>query len=604
MPGIVGIISDRPGADHRGDLERMLEAVRHDRSHPCGRHSDDRAGLHLGWTCHPGSYCDCLPIAGRPGGQLLFFLGEHFAPAAHPGEPAGARTIMDLVEQRGEQFVAQLNGWFAGVLLDPASGSVRLFNDRYGVQRLYVHEEDGALLFATEAKALLAARAGLRRLDRRGLGELLACGCVMHNHTLFAGVDLIPGGSCWEFQQGRLLRRGRYFDPQEWESLPVLPEEQVYEALEGMFAGVVERYLRPSLPLAVSLTGGLDTRMIMAQVARLGIDPPCYTFGGMYRDSSDVRIAREIARACGLRHQVVRLGGAYLTEFLGYAERSVGLSDGLMSACGGYELYLNEAARRIAPVRLTGNYGSEVLRSAGSFKPERPDTTLFAPEFRSCVEEGLGSWGEMARCHTLSFRVFRQAPWYGHGRLALEQTQVVLRTPFMDNDLVRLMFQAPETVRQKGEVPYRLLRGRRPDLLAIRTDRALPGSRPSVAARARHAAAEFLFKADYCYKSGMPQWLERIHFLMGPFTPERLLIGRHRFTHFRRWLRRELADVVREVLLDPRTLGRGYLDRAAVERMVSRHLRGDGNYTNEIDKALTLELIHRQFVDGHGPACR
>src|SRR5207245_7450966 len=96
---------------------------------------------------------------------------------------------------------------------------------------------------------------------------------------------------------------------------------------------------------------------------------------------------------------------------------------------------------------------------------------------------------------------------------------------------------------------------------------------------------------------GMPQWLSGIdHFLL-PFRLERLFLGRHKFYHFRVWYRDTLAGYVREMLLDPRTLSRPYLERTQLEAVVRGHLKGDRNYTAEIHKVLTLELLHRLFLD-------
>ena len=111
------------------------------------------------------------------------------------------------------------------------------------------------------------------------------------------------------------------------------------------------------------------------------------------------------------------------------------------------------------------------------------------------------------------------------------------------------------------------------------------------------AVLEFTFKAEYAYDYGMPQSVARIDHLLTPLHLERLFLGRHKFCHYRIWYRRQLAGYVREMLLDSRTLGRPYLQRKQVEGVVQRHLRGDRNYTLEIHRLLTLELIHRLFVD-------
>ena len=108
---------------------------------------------------------------------------------------------------------------------------------------------------------------------------------------------------------------------------------------------------------------------------------------------------------------------------------------------------------------------------------------------------------------------------------------------------------------------------------------------------------KFLFKAEYAYDIGMPQWLAKIDHMLGGLHLERLFLGRHKWYHFRIWYRDVLANYVREMLLDRRTLSRPYLAPRYVEAMVSAHLDGRVNHTNEIHKALSLELIHRLFID-------
>jgi len=78
---------------------------------------------------------------------------------------------------------------------------------------------------------------------------------------------------------------------------------------------------------------------------------------------------------------------------------------------------------------------------------------------------------------------------------------------------------------------------------------------------------------------------------------ERLFLGWHKFSHFRVWYRDVLAEYVRSVLLNAQALSRPYVQRRRVEEMVEGHLKGDRNHTNNIHLLLTLELIHRQFID-------
>ena len=81
------------------------------------------------------------------------------------------------------------------------------------------------------------------------------------------------------------------------------------------------------------------------------------------------------------------------------------------------------------------------------------------------------------------------------------------------------------------------------------------------------------------------------------FHLERLFLGKHKFFHFRIWYRDFLSEYLREMLLDSRSLSRPYLERKGIEAMVQGHLKGNRNYTTAIHKILTLELVHRLFVD-------
>ncbi len=606
MPGIVCIIGQRSHPDHRKDLGLMVDVMNGESFYSSGTYVSEENGLYAGWTCLRGSFSDCMPVMNDRKDLVLFFYGEHHFDRRNGSAPHGgggersrydARLVLRLYEEQGEGFLRTLNGWFQGILVDLRRGTATVFNDRYGMQRLYYAEDADSVVFASEAKSILAVRRRLRSLDPRSVGEYLACDCVLEDRTLFRGIRRLPGGSSWTFRRGRLERKGTYFEPREWESQPPLEEGAFARELAALFPRVMERYVASDQPVGISLSGGLDTRQLMAYIDSSRFRVSCYTFDSMYRESRDARLARKVAAACGQSHRRLTLGEEYLASFPSVCERSVYVSDGCLGAGESYELYLNRQAREIAPVRLTGSYGSEVFRGLRGFKAVRPNGQLVHPEYGKHVDAAMQTFDEINSCPGLTFSVFRQAPWFGYGRASVEQSQVVLRTPFMDNDLMRLLYQAPESARSTTQVQWRLIEQGNPALVNIPTDRGLRGRSGPLAARWVYLRSYFLFKADYLYKSGMPQWMERIHHALGPFQPERLLVGRHRFYHFRIWFRKQLASYVKDVLLDPAARRRPYVNGDFLEPMVLRHLRGDRNYTQEIDKALTMELIHRQFVD-------
>jgi asparagine synthase (glutamine-hydrolysing) len=605
MPGIVGLITKMPREQAERELLRMLDSVRHESFYVTGTCVDESLGAYVGWAAQKGSFSDGMPLCNERGDVSLVFSGEEFP---EPGMARGLKEKRHAVEATGPSYLvhlyeedpsfpAVLNGRFHGLLMDRRRGTATLFNDRYGMHRIYYHESKEGWYFAAEAKAILAVRPELRRLDPRGLGELVACGCVMENRTLFEGMHVLPPGSAWVFRGGLPERRGTYFQPREWEEQVPLDSETYYTELREVFSRNLPRYFNGRERVGMSLTGGLDTRMIMAWHKSTPGSLPCYSFGGMFRDCQDVLLARRVANLCQQPHQVIRVGTEFLSDFPRCAERTVYLTEGCTDVTHSPDLYVNERAREIAPVRMTGNYGGEVLRRVRMFRPIDPVKGLFRPELLSQVEKAKETYASAIRTHPLSFTVFRQAPWHHYGLLALEQTQLSLRSPYLDNDLVRTVFRAPDVACESNDVCLRLIADGDANLRRIRTDMGVGGNHGRVPAAVTRQYLKFTVKAEYAYDYGMPEWVARIDHLFSPLHLERLFLGRHKFYHFRVWYRDALSKYVREMLLDSRTLSRPYLDRTRLESIVQGHLKGDQNYTTAIHKVLTLELLHRLFLD-------
>jgi asparagine synthase (glutamine-hydrolysing) len=296
-------------------------------------------------------------------------------------------------------------------------------------------------------------------------------------------------------------------------------------------------------------------------------------------------------------HQVIPVAEEFLSAFPRYAERTVFLTDGCVETSHSADLFVNEKARQIAPARMTGNYGGEVLRRVRAFKPGLPPSGLFRPELEPYFSRAKSTYDELIQAHPLSFAVFRQAPWHHYGLLSLEQTQLALRSPFLDNALVKKVFQAPDSACIDNQVSLRLIEDGNPALKKIRTDRGLAGNHNALVSAWNHAFFEFTYKAEYAYDYGMPQWVARVDHALSGLHLERLFLGRQKFYHFRVWYRDRLSAYVREILLDRRTLSRPYLNPKKVEEVVQGHLHEGRNYTAEIHKLLTLEHMHRLFFD-------
>jgi asparagine synthase (glutamine-hydrolysing) len=604
MPGIVGLITKKKKEEASQLLSAMLYSVSHETFYSKGSWVEESLGLYVGWTARKGSFCDGMPLRNEREDVVLVFSGEEYPHPAtaqslktggHVFDSEGPSYLVHLYEEDRE-FPAGLNGRFHGLLADRGRERVMLFNDRFGMQRLYFHESADTFYFAVEAKAILAVCPELKKPNWQSLGEFAACGAVLENRTLFQGIEVLPPASAWTLRAGTVEKRTSYFNASEWEEQGTLDPESYYEALSHTFIQNLPRYFQGQERIGMSLTAGLDTRMVMACANARPGSLPCYTFGSMFRENQDVRNARKVARACDQPFQVLTAGKEFLAQFPKYAERAVFLTDGCVDVSRAPDLFLNERAREIAPVRMTGLYGGEILRGVRAFKPAMPDEGLFSKEFLGDIQRTSTTYKRLADSHPISFAAFKQNPWYLFGPLSIEQTQLQVRSPFLDNDFLRVVFRHPAGELKDNTVSWRLVADGNRALKNIPTDRGLTADgTPSEAIR--HSILEFSFKAEYAYDMGMPQWLARFDHAFSSLHLERAFLGRHKPFHFRVWYRDALAEYVREVLLDQRSLSRPYIERRGLESVVTGHLKGNRNFTTELHKLLTLELLHRLFLD-------
>ena len=596
MPGIVGIIGKGPRGMHEHDLKVMIDCMLHESFYQSGTYVNEELGINVGWTSLPGSLSDCMPVENEKKDVVLIFSGEHFSDQSD-AQDCMMKALLQHYEEEGESSLRRLNGWFCGILIDLRKSKVVLFNDRYGMQRVYYHEGNDAFLFGSEAKSLLKIRPKLRQLDLEGLGELISCNCVLENRTIFPKISLLPGGMAWTWEKQREVAKNSYFKPSEWESLPSLEEDAFLARLKDTVIKAIPRYFREKGRVGMSLTGGLDSRMIMACLNPPPGELTCYTFGGK-KDMLDISIARKVAKVCNQSYRVLRLDRTFLSEFPRLAEKTIYVTDGNLDITSTHDMYFNSLAREIAPIRVTGKFGSEVIRDHTMFNAGSYDEGLFHSQFRPYIYKAVNTLGEVKRGHPLSTAVFKDFPWREYNKIAIEQSQSVFRSPYLDNDLVALMYRAPAGMRSSNQAQRRIIRECNPKLSTIMSDRGYSEQGNPLVSKFLELYYYGLFKADYVYMFTLPHWLTKLDSICLRLNGGRPLFGSsQKFECYRIWFCNELSDYVKEILLDAQTAKRSYFDMKSLEMMVQTHTSGTRNYTNEINKAMSIELTHRLLID-------
>ncbi len=605
MPGIVGIISHRLPEECQDLVTSMVGSMEHEPFYASGMYAAPKMGVYGGWMAHENSFAAGQVFFNEHRDVALIFAGECFFDAQvrgqllRRGHDIGfypASWLVHLYEEEGAAFFEKLNGLFSGLLIDKRQRKAFLFNDRYGIERIYYYETESEFYFASEAKALLRVLPELRAFDEDGVAQFFTYGCTLGERTLFRDIQLLPGGSAWSFESGKCHKR-KYFSPETWEAQPVLTAERFESEFQETFRRILPRYFESESKIGVSLTGGLDTRMIMACLPRSARDVVCYTFSGEKGLTLDDRLAARVAESCGFRHHLLRIGPDFFSNFASHADRTVYATDGCFGALGAHEIYLNAQARQLAPVRLTGNFGSEVLRGISTFKPLGLSPNLFNSEFRHSFPFSIPSVAS-GKDHPVTSAAFREVPWNLFGSLAAGRSQVTFRTPYLDNKIVALAYQVPGPLRASPLPAVNLVKDNAPSLYNIPTDMGEMGKTCDLAGGLRRVFSKVTFKLDYLNNEGVPRSLSPFDPLFQALASSLKIVGLHKYLHYRSWFRRELAGYVKDVLTDTRTQQTPFWNPDFLENMANDHIRGRKNYVREINAVLTLEAIDRLIVRG------
>ena len=204
----------------------------------------------------------------------------------------------------------------------------------------------------------------------------------------------------------------------------------------------------------------------------------------------------------------------------------------------------------------------------------------------------------------LTFMLFIEIPQYWAGFTVSESSQLTIRSPYLDNRFVELLYMAPDNFSEGPERDFQWeLIGERNQLLHnIMTDKGVSGRPVSVGSKFkafRYQALNYIDKAYNIEKLplSMHHKLSRLDSIFSFAKPQNAFAGYCNFRHYRLWFRTILSDYLQEILLDPKTLSRSHFNSDYIKTIVESHIKGRGNYLSDIRKVLTIELINRVLVE-------
>ncbi|HWP58309.1 MAG TPA: asparagine synthase (glutamine-hydrolyzing) [Candidatus Acidoferrales bacterium] len=253
-------------------------------------------------------------------------------------------------------LVERLRGMFAFALWDDRRRRLYLVRDRLGVKPLVYAAREGALAFASTARALKAAGwAG--EIDDGGVAEFLRWGFVTDSRCIYQGVAKVPAATIVEWSRGSIRSR-TYWEPPRVDSARRYCFPDVARETERLLVDSVAARLDADVPVGVLLSGGVDSSLVCWAVAKLGADLTAYTVGVPGDPWDETAAAVQTARRLQIRHRVLELSpadGAELNELVSaYAEPFASASALAM-------LRVSRAVSSEAKVLLTGDGGDDLF---------------------------------------------------------------------------------------------------------------------------------------------------------------------------------------------------------------------------------------------------
>lgn len=529
--------------------------------------------------------------------SLYMLIGDN---EARPDE-SQAELALRLYERFGECFAAKLNGAFNIAIWDGRSRKLVLINDRLGLHPLYYARDGGALVFAAGVRALLAHPGVRRTVDLVAVNQFLVHDHVLDDRTFLEAVRLLPQASILTFQGSRCCIRS-YWSPRPPHSYTLRSEHEYIDGFVHHIRQAASRARPDGRRAGVLLSGGLDSRYLLALLTDLGEAVETLTFG--IRGCDDSRFAAEVSAKVGARHHFVELKDDWLIHM---ANEAVRLTDGLGNVVNLHALpavdsspvevlykgFLGDAMFGIALARaMWGEYDGPtgyrvhqaVHREQGYDVPNQQG--MFTDAFLGQVGDALGEAyrRSMDRAgvpglgsQRLFFDLTQRAPRMTLQGVQVARSRTVVRLPYCDNDLLEFSLGVPPGWLLDRHIQKVSFVKQYPELAKI----PLAPTRRCLSSCARDLISQSRTLLHWHAHNAGLGWL------VGP--------ERRPYKDYRRWFRTVLRPWLEGILLDPRTLDRGYVRPEYLRGLIAEPMAG-ADHSVRLGALLTLELWHRQAL--------
>lgn len=443
MPGFYGYVKDHHS---NNEIENMTNALMHQSSFISEEHvSDDRLQF-----CH--IHLDKAKSTKKvfyKKGVFITVEGEQYD---FPGEALELLIFKWYSEQRLDQELNKLDGYFNALIYDTNSNKLSLISDRYGMRMLYYYFKAGRFAWSCEVKGLLALSFLDQTIDQSSFDSFIQLGHVIGDKTWFEEIKLIAPSTILEFD----LNTGCCYPRHYWSWAEIKPQvisfDDAVKALGNLFLQAVEKRFSDDEKVGIALSGGLDSRAIFAAVNRLYPNYNGYAFTFGVADCDDIEIAKMVANRTEWKHKIYNFSDH--NWFKPRIEK-IWQTDGMldMMHMHGSE-FLDDIADQIQ-VNLNG-YAGDVICGGGWINDNIKDQPANGSNLASFYKDFSDTFDyqddfyAIDKCdpHLLMNKVRRFTNMGSVNNLC----KLAQRKPFLDNDLIEFIYSIPDEYRANNRL--------------------------------------------------------------------------------------------------------------------------------------------------------
>ncbi len=539
--------------------------------------------------------------------------------------PTSTAIIAAAYQKWGEDFVRHLEGEFACALWDRKNDKIILCRDPYGHKPLHYYCEQDEFIFSSEIKGILAA--GIQKeIYKQALNEYLTLNNVPSPHTMFKNIHQAPPGTMVIYSASGVKVKN-YHDHRIAAESNFSFEEAMQQLEEQIRAAVKKRMIGKKV--YCFLSGGIDSSAVISFASELSESPvEAISIGFAEEERNELNDAAVMAQHVGARHHQVIASPESFHEML---DTVVFHQDGPFTDTSSYPTYFAaKLARNFTDLILTGDGPDQTMGGSGHHVKALLANTFTKrnPLKQLMLKHAAVLWGMFTNepLPTLITKIRRKLY---RDSLSPVQAAYDLRSYFPDivknyvcTDEIRKLHRSDSPYRHPeswfadvadqdniNKYLYADIKFYIPDDLMIKVDRmCMAHGLETLSPFQDIHIAKLVNKLPGTYKIHRSD--------KGATTTKYILkkVCEKRFpSHtinkkkagfgipIEKWLLHDDGQFIRDVLLDPKTLSRGYFRQKAITQMVDSFIKGTGDYfypsAQAIVALLTLELWHRRYLD-------